>query len=120
MPLVGLVPLVAWRSLLDEVLMVTLMCGLVSAALLPGDEGGPLITEAEPPERREGREDDIVRSVSLLSLSAKSVIAALARWAAERRGREDMIKEEMFRYWMLLLLRCAVCGDGYGQCQWWS
>ena len=63
---------------------VTCMWWPESAWLLPGDEGGPRAAEA-PPERRE--RDDMVRS---LSLSAMSVIAAVARWAAERRGRDDM------------------------------
>ena len=75
-----------------------------SAALLAGEEGGPRDTEAMPlplplplaapvPGRRDGREDDIARSglSSRLSLSARSVIAAVARAAAERRGRADMV-----------------------------
>ena len=80
-----LTPLVAWRSLLEGTLTVRCMCWLGSGLLLAGDEGGPRETEAMPPERR-ARDEDIVRS---LSLSAMSVIARVARWAAERRGREE-------------------------------
>lgn len=36
------------------------------------------------------RDDDMVRSGVTLSEWIRSVIKALARWAAERRGREDM------------------------------
>jgi hypothetical protein len=45
------------------------------------------------PERRELR-DDMARCSAAsrsLSLSAMSVIASVARWAAERRGRLDMM-----------------------------
>jgi hypothetical protein len=91
------------------------MCWLPSPVLLAGDdEAGPRVTEAMPlPERRELR-DDMVRwsavSLSLsLSLSAMSVIAMVARWAAERRGRADMMmkaKVDMRRaaavWWSLL------------------
>ena len=72
-----------------------------SPVLLAGDdEAGPRVTEAMPlPERRELRDDmvrcsAVSRSLSLSrsrSLSAMSVIAMVARWAAERRGRADMM-----------------------------
>lgn len=60
---------------------------------------GPRDTEARPlpaapPERREGRDEDMLRVLLLVlsrSLSARSVIAMVARWAAERRGRVDMV-----------------------------
>jgi len=67
----------------------------LGSALELGDEGGPRETEAipllltpslAPPERRE--REDAERS---LSLSAMSVIATVARWAADRRGRVDMV-----------------------------
>jgi hypothetical protein len=93
--------LVACRSLLEGSLTVRCICWLPSPTLLAGDEdGGPRVTEAMPgPERRELR-DDMVRcccgcSVVSRSLSAMSVIAAVARCAAERRGLEDMMVDVM-------------------------
>jgi hypothetical protein len=61
------------------------------------------------PERRPLVRDDMVRcSLVSLSLSAMSVIALVARWAAERRGREDMM--------MMRLMQkgdcCCVMRDG--------
>ena len=88
---VRLVLLVAWRSLFAGILTVRCMCWVESAALLAGDDGGPRETEASPPERRE--RDVMARS---LSLSAKSVIASVARWAAERRGRDDIFSLFLF------------------------
>jgi hypothetical protein len=68
------------------------------------------------PERRELR-DDMVRwsavslSLSLsLSLSAMSVIAMVARWAAERRGRADM---------MMVMMKARV-DMGRAAAMWWS
>jgi hypothetical protein len=88
--------LVACRNLLEGSLTVRWMCWLPSPALLAGEAGaGPRDTEAMPfPERRELR-DDMVRCSAVsrsLSLSAMSVIASVARWAAERRGRVDMMR----------------------------
>ena len=90
-------PVVAWRSLLEVSLTIRCLCWLESAGLLAG-EGEAAAgrgEEASPLESAGRRErEDIVRS---LSLSAKSVIAMVARWAAERRGREDMAKICMTR-----------------------
>lgn len=73
------------------------MCWLPSPALLAGDdEGIPRLTEAMPFPERRGLRDDMVRcSLTSRSLSAMSVIARLARWAAERRGRIDMMTNEV-------------------------
>lgn len=75
-------PLVASRSLLDGTLTVNMLWPLASLRLLAGDEGGrrPVVD----------RDDDMVRSGVTLSDWIRSVIKAVARWAAERRGREDM------------------------------
>lgn len=40
-----------------------------------------------------------------LSLSAMSVIATVARWAADRRGREDMVAVMMLLNVVLLRIR---------------
>lgn len=91
------------------------MCPVESAGLLAGDEGGPRDTEASPPERRE--RDDMVRS---LSLSAMSVIASVARCAAERRGLDDILAMVMCALADVVAGAGIYLGDAMGEREEWN